>query len=362
MRNAICLIVFLLCTALAGAADVQREGRVWVDSVSTDTVNVQERIYGTGWVNAVLGTIGITITTGTETQETGARFSHIETTSNTIKVMLDRDNDESGYKKFSLFSGDHATNPHWEFLQDGDVAYLWFLTNGSGSPYLQMGVDSNGPALGYGATGARTVWRYDGNPLNLLPSTDGSDEFRVVDSGVNEVFSVDSDGNVEMVAGAKLTQPDTGSTPGNNHLGIGAADNYLDHDSTSVTLGATRVYYTSDGGSTASAVFRVPMPAKLYGGTIILDRLYVYYEALGSGSGIDVIRLQTIDTNGYIVTDVVNHTDDLTDISEASEHQWLDSDYTMLTGPVAWRIRVDIKHLAAGTTYVNGFYVQWHEE
>jgi hypothetical protein len=45
-----------------------------------------------------------------------------------------------------------------------------------------------------------------------------------------------------------------------------------------------------------------------------------------------------------------------------SSHQILDTDVTMDTDCAGWRIRCTFSHDTAGTSYINGFKVEWHEE
>lgn len=300
--------------------------------------------------SGVLTAHGILLTTGSETAETSGLFSHLESSSDTLKVVLDRNNNTAGYKKLQIFAGDHAAHPAWELSNQGDSTLLSAYTN-SGGTRLQIGGDGNSCFVRRSLSGARYYLYDNGNIVNILPSADGSDKYQVLDSGLSELFSVDSDGNLAMAANAAVTVPDGTNGPFVESWHAPALLNATLTANEDLTTGGVWTTAASD-----TLYFDWPVPTDLMGADVVVDRCTVYYDRADGQDYIDRIRLIAFERQaGDSVA--IDHT---TDINSGSSHQWIDSDYAMVDDR-SYLLAVDVVHNDDGAS-IRSFQVEYHLE
>lgn len=192
-RNA----TFNSVSATTGTFEVLTGGKV---SVTTNSALVGDSTTFTA--QAKVSTPLLSFTTSTLAPSFGSRA---DTTSSAIRIILDKNNRYSGaYKKLQLTDGERNTSsyPAWELLEDGDTGIFRFNRSADGLAFSNLTVDSNGTRIGYSsaATANQTFWWNNGDITNRLTSTDGSDYFKILDGGNNQLFAVNSDGKVDATS------------------------------------------------------------------------------------------------------------------------------------------------------------------
>jgi hypothetical protein len=299
--------------------------------------------------SGVLTTVGIAFTTQTEAAEVSGMFSRLESTSPSIALLLDKNNNTpSGWKRFKVFAGDHKKNPAWDFESLGDSGILTFMRNSDAYSYLRISADSSGPVFGCSIY-ARTWWNYNGDIINYLNSNNGSNYFRIRDSGGADVWTCNSKGNVAMAANAKQTIPDGTDAP--FIYTFNACANRCSDDRETlgpITCRATGLEYDGDG----FAYFAFPIPNDTMGADVVLDRITVYCsQHEGSGERIEQIAL-------------VDDTDSVVRSSSGpitGDTQWLSSDYTM-NDSRSYVLRVQFAQYSSGHLQLTRFKVEYHLE
>ena len=299
--------------------------------------------------SGVLTAVGIAFTTQTEAAEVGGMFSRVESTSPSIAVLLDKNNNTpAGWKRFKVFAGDHKKNAAWSLESLGDTGLLAFMRNSDGYNYLRIYTDSNGAVVGCYIY-ARTRWAYNGDIENYLNSNNGSNYFRIRDSASADVWTCNSKGSVAMIANARQTIPDGTDAPFIQTINAAAA-RYGDGRETATVLNswATGVEFEGEG----TAYFAFPVPSDVMGADVVLDRITIYCsQNEGTGQVIDEIAL--VDDGDSAVR---TYTGSIT-----SDTQWLTSDYTM-NDSKSYVIRVHFTFNEPGHMSVTRFKVEYHLE
>jgi hypothetical protein len=118
-------------------------------------------------------------------------------TTDTLKIVVDPDNAQGGYKKIEFYSGDHATNPAWTFQIDGDNHLAYGYTN-AGSQIIAITSSATSSGFGRSTTGARSHWYNSGHIAEILPSTNGTDYWLIYDSTLAQLCSMDSAGTFTL--------------------------------------------------------------------------------------------------------------------------------------------------------------------
>lgn len=301
-----------------------------------------------GVATGVVTAAGITLTTASESAEQSGTFSYLETTSDILKVILDGNDNQSGYKRIQIFGGDRAKFAAWEFAHDGDVGIARFRRDNDGFAFLQIDVGSNGPSFTYGPYNGFFA-RSSGDVWVRLNSTDGSDYLRIQDSQNVEQWRCSSDGDVAMTANARQTIPDGADGP--FIYSFSAGTNYYPDAGETLTP-TTRTLKGLEYQGSGTSYVGFPIPNDVLGANVVLDRITIYCVQEG-GAGVVISSIALVDDSDSAVRTYGTTITDTT--------QWLSSDYTM-NDSKSYVIRMTLSQGSGGSLRVIRFKVEYHLE
>jgi hypothetical protein len=324
--------------------------------------------------SGVLRAQALVLTTATETAEHSGLFSHLETTSDVLKVVIDRNGlSPAASRRLRLVGnlrldsplpGSDVYNTMAEYrTADGTLrselrpsgTQIWYLTNGSteigkiaySTPGNRVGIgfsepDGTGRSDYKHRSGGGFIWAAHSG--SSVPPT----SLELTDAGRLVLHRA----GLQLPADSKVEIPD-GTTTAPFALNLHAPealDSALTNNE-SLTLGGVWT-----GASSATLYFRWPVPDRFLGAQVVIDRCTIYYTNVDANDSIQSIRLVGFDAQGNS-SDEIDHT---TALTGGTSHQWIDSDYTMRADR-SYLLAVDVAHSGDGA-WIRSFRVEYHLE
>lgn len=373
---------------LVGIARLLIDGNVAIDADRNATFDWLTATSATiGYLNATtlvtsatvfapLNTTAVNFTTSTEAQETDGTFSHISTTSPTLRfdstIRLQsgdgqavatgidfRTSGVSGVADNLIDVSNHNLNAT---VNEDNIIYLDATQkmNVSGRLWWDYIVaNSSLSAATYKALNSSNntrVGAFAGRTIRLENSSNSA--LVEIDEATGNITTV---GNFVLAQDKKITQVDGASNAPLIWMippVVGLQDTL-----TSISAGSMTTY--SPGTLTWSPTaaphhahfyWNFPIPSRLYGATVVLDRITVYVDTASGHPYVDEFYLYESTTDGS-VSAVATHTADF-----QTDHQVLDADYSMEIDNAGYLMSAFVQTDGAGSIYFFGFKVEAHLE
>jgi hypothetical protein len=275
-----------------------------------------------------------------------------DTTDGYLDLTLDSNNSEASFKRFNIFAGDHTTNPGWRIIQDGDVGNLDFLHDASGLRILHIYSDSNGSFFSYASLN-RVFCESDGDVSIRLNDAAGADYFRVQDSGNNDIWTCDSDGNVTLTTGSKTVIADGGtSAPYILHI------SHLDISETVSVYEAVGQSTVTQNGGACNWYYPLNIESRVLGAKVVIDRIFTHISDADADDYLDNIELYSVEADSTTVV-VASNSDNKT---SAGSYEMLEGSDVTLADDLRYHLPLTGAFATNGDFDFTGFTIHYHLE